>query len=100
MMKTHGLDGSEVEVVPMRDKLNLPNRKAGGEEKRGFLSRYLRPVVARKGRHSGMEHQSQTLSVVRDETQPEMVLVNTLTTIRDYETSPRCSLLTPLWEMA
>jgi len=101
MMKTHGLGGSEVEVVPMRDKLNLPNRKAGGEEERVFLSRYLRPVVARKGRHSGMEHQSQTLSVVGDETQPEMVLVNAPATIRDYGTSPRCSLLlTPLWEMA
>jgi len=78
-MKTHGLGGSEVEVVPMRDKLNLPNRKAGGE----------------------MEHQSQTLLVAWEETQPEMVLVNAPATIRDYGTSPRCSLLlTPLWEMA
>ena len=27
----YGLDGSEVEVVLMKDKLNLPNRKVGGE---------------------------------------------------------------------
>jgi len=95
----YGLDGSEVEVVPVRDKLNLPNRKVGGEEEREFLSRYLRSVVVHKGGHPGVEHQLQALSVVGDETQPEMVLVNTLATIRDYGTSPRCSL-TPLWEVA
>ncbi|GAB6075181.1 hypothetical protein [Desulfurobacterium crinifex] len=83
----------------MRDKLNLPNRKVGGEEERVTLSRYLRPVVVRKDRHSGMEHQSRTLSVVGNETQPETVLVNISTTIRDYGTSPRCSI-TPSWEVA
>ena len=83
----------------MKDKLNLLNRKARGEEERIFLSRHLRPVVAHKGRHPGVEHQLQALLVVGDETQPEMVLVNTFTTIRDHGTLPRCSI-TPLWEVA
>jgi len=82
----------------LRDKLNLPNRKVGGEEERK-LSRYLRSVVVRKDRHSGVEHQLRTLSVVGNETQPEMVSVNILTTTRDHGTSPRCSI-TPLWEVA
>ena len=87
----------------MRDKLNLPNRKVGGEESlyrsKSVEGRYLRSVVVHKDRHSGMEHQSQTLSVVGNETQPEMVLVNISTTTRDHGTSPRCSI-TPSWEVA
>jgi len=81
------------------DKLNLPNRKAGGEEERPVLSRYLRSAVVPKDGHSGMEHQSRTLSVVGNETHAEMRLVNISTTIRDRGTSPRCSI-TPLWEVA
>jgi len=87
----------------LRDKLNLPNRKVGGEESlycsKSVEGRYLRSVVAHKGRHPGMEHQFQALSVVRNETQPEMVSVNVLTTIRNHGTSPRCSI-TPLREAA
>ena len=81
------------------DKLNLPNRKAGGEVERASLSRYLRSAVVPKDRHSGMEHQFRTLSVVGNETHAEMRLVNISTTIRDRGTSPRCSI-TPLWEVA
>ncbi len=95
----YGLGGSKVEVVPLRDKLNLPNRKVGGEEERRFLFRYLRPVVVHKDGHLGVEHQLQALSVVGDETHAEMRSVNTSTTIRDYGTSPRCSI-TPLREVA
>ena len=80
------------------DKLNLPNRKVGGEENGIHPFHCLRSVVAHKGRHLGVEHQPQALSAVTDETQPEMVLVNAFTAIRDYGTSSRCSI-TPLWEM-
>ena len=82
----------------MRDKLNLPKVKVGGEEERK-LSRYLRSVVVRKDRHLGVEHQLQALSVVGNETQPEMVLVNIFTTTKDHGTSPRCSI-TPLREIS
>ena len=99
----YGLGGSEVEVAPLRDKLNLPNRKVGGEESlyrsKSVEGRYLRSVVVHKDRHLGVEHQLQALSVVGNETQPEMVLVNISTTIRGHGTSPRCSI-TPLWEVA
>ena len=81
----------------MGDKLNLPNRKAGGEGE-GF-SRRLRSVVAREGRHPGVVRQLQALPVAGDETQPEMVLVNVLATIRDHGTSPRRSI-TPTGEVA
>ena len=81
------------------DKLNLPNRKVGGEVERTVLSRYLCSAVVLKDRHSGMEHQFRTLSVVGNETHAEMRLVNISTTIRDRGTSPRCSI-TPLWEVA
>jgi len=83
----------------LRDKLNLSNRKVGGEESlyrsKSVERRYLCFVVVRKDRHPGMEHQLQALSVVENETQPEMVSVNIFTTIRDYGTSPRCTI-TPL----
>ncbi|WP_411376669.1 hypothetical protein GFV12_04020 [Desulfurobacterium thermolithotrophum] len=82
----------------MRDKLSLPKKKVGGEEERE-LSRYLRSVVVRKDRHSGMEHQSQTLSVVGNETHAERRAVNIFTTTKDHGTSPRC-IITPLWEIA
>jgi alanine racemase len=77
----------------MMDKLNLPNRKVRGEVK-GFedLFCHLRFVVAHEGRHPGVEHQLQALSVVENETQPEMVLVNISTTIRDHGTLPRCGI--------
>ena len=88
-----------MEVVLLRDKLNLLNRKVGGKEERTTLFRYLRSVVVHKDRHSGMKHQSQTLSVVGNETQPGTVSVNISTTTRDRGTSPRCSI-TPLWEIA
>ena len=78
----------------MRDKLNSPNRKVGGEVERRF-SYYLCSVVVHKDRHPGVEHQLQALSAVGNETQPEMVLVNISTAIRDYGTSPRCSI-TPM----
>ena len=81
------------------DKLNLPNRKVGGEEERAVLSRYLCFAIVRKDGHFGMEHQSRTLSVVGNETHAEMRLVNISTTIRDRGTSPRCKH-NPLWEVA
>jgi hypothetical protein len=80
------------------DKLNLLNRKVGGEEERK-LSRCLRSVVARKGRHLGVEHQLQALPAVRNETHAERREVNILTANRGHGTSPRCSI-TPLREMA
>jgi hypothetical protein len=75
------------------DKLNLPNRKVGGEKK-AVLSRYLCSAVVRKDGHFGMEHQFRTLSVVGH---AEMGLVST--PIRDRGTSLRCSI-TPFWEVA
>jgi hypothetical protein len=80
------------------DKLNLPNRKVGGEAGKK-LPRYLRSVVVREDGHLGVARQLQALSAVGNETQPAMVLVNIFTAIRGYGTSPRCSI-TPLWEVA